>query len=270
MRPYRRVSLEAVDAWLANRVGPLNPSPLAHCNCGRVSGIGCRTEGVLPKVTERAISRRIEPFSAKEPQVAVRVAPGCREPPRPGHVASSRNALSTVVSGRTCCSLRPTDPSPFGGRSVELPQVIEPVRAAGKPAEHPEIPRVVDPGDGRLTPRGFIDRCGRALRAVGPGRIPGVRATHPGPLPAAELPEVVQQQIRTRGPGRVATKSSKHPKIIGGVESGASSPTATRQVAGCGCALRAVDSWHVGGHRETMLGPSFRRNVEFPYIVQER
>src|SRR4029077_5373727 len=77
MRPDRRVGLDAVDAWLANRVGSLNPSPLAHGYCGLVSGIGCRTEGVFPKVAERAVSGGIETLSAKEPKVAVRVAPGC-------------------------------------------------------------------------------------------------------------------------------------------------------------------------------------------------
>src|SRR5580693_3747922 len=116
------------------------------------------------------------------------VAPGGRDPSSSGHIGRGRQPLGSVVSGSTCCPLGATNPCPFLGHGVELPQVVETIRAAGKSTEHPEVPDVIDPGDGRLPPRGYIAGCGCALRAIGASLTSRFSAADPSPLAAAVLP----------------------------------------------------------------------------------
>ena len=123
------------------------------------------------------------------------VAPGGRNPSGARHIGRGRNSLGSVVSGSTCCPLGPTDPCPLIAHRVKLPQVVESVRAARKPTEHPEIAEIIDPGNGCLTPGGYIAGCGSALGTIGASLTSRVSTTDPSPLAAAVLPEVVQQQI---------------------------------------------------------------------------
>src|SRR4029077_7440512 len=81
MGPDPGVGRQAINAWLADRVGALDPGPLIQrrglcCSC-----VGCGIEGELPKVPGRAISCGIESLSAKEPEVSMGVAPSGGEPP---------------------------------------------------------------------------------------------------------------------------------------------------------------------------------------------
>src|SRR5713226_599641 len=99
------------------------------------------------------------------------VAPSCGDPSSSGHIGRGRNSLGSVVSGSTCCTLGATDPCPLRGHRVELPQVVESVCTTCKPTEHPEVPDVIDPGDGCLTPGGYIADCGGALRTIGASLI---------------------------------------------------------------------------------------------------
>src|SRR5882762_10374531 len=198
------------------------------------------------------------------------VTPSGGEPPRSGHVGSSRNSLGSVVSGSAGCPLGSVHPGPlFSSYGIELPEVIEAVCAAGESTKHPEIPSVVDPSSGCLTARRLIGGGGRALGAVGASRITRNGTTYPGPLPAAILPEVVQQEIRAVGldPRRVAAKSSKQPKVAGSIESGTRSPSSAWQVEGRGHVLGAIDTRHVLA--AGMERPCFRCNVEIPQIIQE-
>src|SRR5258708_37141118 len=94
------------------------------------------------------------------------VAPGGRDPSGSGHIGRGRNSLGSVVSGRTCCPLGPTDPCPLIAYRVKLPQVVETIRAACKPTERPKVPDLIDPGDGRLSPGWNIAGGGSTLRTV--------------------------------------------------------------------------------------------------------
>src|SRR4030081_2021992 len=116
------------------------------------------------------------------------VAPRGTEPARSGHVGGGRNPLCSKVSRSTRCALRPTHPCPLLGHGVKLPQVVETIRATRKPAEHPEVTAVIDPGDGCLTPGRRIARCGGALRAIGASLISRFSTADPSPLAAAVLP----------------------------------------------------------------------------------
>src|SRR6267154_5417324 len=116
------------------------------------------------------------------------VAPSCGDPSSSGHIGRGRNPLGSVVSGGTCCALGTADPGPLSGHRVELPQVVESVCTACEPAKHPEIAQIIDPGDGRLTPGGYIAGCGGALRTVGASLISRISAADPSPLAAAVLP----------------------------------------------------------------------------------
>jgi len=117
--------------------------------------------------------------------------------------------------------------------------------------------------DGSEVIRGGCGACG----AVGASRITRNGTVYPGPLPAAILPEVVQQEVRAVGSRRVAAKTSKQPKVSGSIEPGTRSPASAWQVAGRGHVLGAIDTRHVPA--TGVQRPCFRSNVEFPQIVQE-
>src|SRR5258708_18836905 len=264
-----RVGRFTVYTRLADSVGALDPSPLVQRNFCRVSRIGGSVESVRPKVAERAVAGGVVALTSEQPEVSVHIAPGCGKPPSAGDVGSGRNALDTVVSGCTGCPLGSAHPGPlFSSYGIEFPKVIEAVCATGESTKHPEIPSVVDPSNGCLTARRLIGGGCRALGAVGASRITRNGTTYPRPLPAAILPEVVQQEIRAVGSRRVAAKSSEQPKIAGSIEPGTRSPASTWQVEGRGHVLRAIDTRLVPA--AGMERPSFRCNVEFPQIVQER
>src|SRR5712671_4712307 len=135
------------------------------------------------------------------------VAPGGRDPSGSGHIGRGRNSLGSVVSGSTCCPLGPTDPCPLRGHRIKLPQVVETIRATCKPTEHPEVPDVIDPGDGRLSTGGYIAGCGGALRTIGASLISRVSAADPGPLAAAILPFLAPATSGYSGDKTVAWRS---------------------------------------------------------------
>src|SRR5207249_6628632 len=96
VRPNNRVGLQAVDSILTDRVGTLNPSPLAVLKD--------------PKVGKGAVAGRVETLSPKKPQTRVTknvlVGPRGHAPARSGGVSGGRSALSSIQIGRASCRER--------------------------------------------------------------------------------------------------------------------------------------------------------------------
>ena len=130
VRPNNRVGLQAVDSILTDRVGTLDPSPLAVLED--------------PKVGEGTVAGRVETLSAKKLQTRVTknvlVGPRGHAPTRTGGVPSGRRALSSIRAG-LIYDIRPAGPCPLA--CTKFPQIIEGVGLAGRrevvAAKDPEI-----------------------------------------------------------------------------------------------------------------------------------
>src|ERR1700735_5655062 len=186
----------------------------------------------------------------------VNVSPSRRFPTRARLIGSRGNSLRPV-GGFLICGAGTGDPRPFA--SAKFPEIVERSglsrRREVKSAEDPEIIAGVHPRHGGLPPARHIRSRRCVLRAVNAVRIDRVRAAHPFPFSATELPEVIEQPGRVI---RVVSESTEEPEVPGRIEVPGGAPAAARKISRSGDALVAIDSWFV--RASCKLRPLIGRN----------